>query len=79
VGLALAWTLARAGVVSKGPGLDAALVAWATLLLAAWAVMAWKKRSLAVGGWAVLTWFALGVGIVRAWATGRAGEPGDAA
>jgi len=79
LGLALAWTLARLGVVSSGRGLDTALVAWAALLLAAWAIMGWKKRSLAVGGWAVLTWFALGVGIVRAWVTGSAGEPGEAA
>ena len=36
-------------------------------------------EDLSVGLWAVVTWFALGVGIVRAWATGRAGVPGDAA
>src|SRR5262249_26548127 len=72
---ALAWValgaaLALAAVLGRGAR---ALAAWAVLSALAWAAMAVKKRSLAVGGLAVLTWVALGVGIVRAWATGRSG------
>jgi len=78
-GLALAWALGRLGVMAVGRGPGIAFTAWAALLLATWALMAVRKRSLAVGGWAVLTWFALGIGIVRAWATGLAGATGDGA
>jgi cellulose synthase/poly-beta-1,6-N-acetylglucosamine synthase-like glycosyltransferase len=49
------------------------LFAWWTLgALLAWIVMAWRKRSLALGGLSILAWLALGAGIVRAWVTGGA-------
>lgn len=66
--------LGLASLLGAGRGADAALVAWAAALALAWALMALKKRSVGVGGLSLLTWFALGFGIVRAWATGRTGQ-----
>lgn len=43
---------------------------WTLGALYAWALMAWRKKSVALGGLSILTWLALGIGIVRAWATG---------
>ncbi len=72
-GLAVAWLVTRAfaGDDAAPAWTDAALLAWTGALLAAWLAMAVKKRSVAIGGLSVLTWFALGFGIVHAWATGR--------
>jgi len=73
--LAAAWLLA--GLFDGGgplPWSAPAFLAWLLALLATWAAMAAKKRSVALGGLSVLAWFALGVGLVRAWATGRAGS-----
>jgi len=75
-GLALAALVARlAGPDESGPGAAlVALAAWACGVLLAWAAMAARKRSVAIGGLSVLTWFAIGFGLVRAWITGRAGS-----
>lgn len=70
---ALGTGLGLFSLLGAGRGADVALVAWAAGLGLAWALMAARKRSLALGGLSVLTWFALGAGIVRAWASGRAG------
>ena len=43
---------------------------WTLGVLALWAWMALKKRSLALGGLSILAWLVLGAGIVRAWARG---------
>ena len=43
---------------------------WALGALVVWAVMSFKKRSVALGGLSILAWLALGLGIVRAWVTG---------
>jgi hypothetical protein len=68
-GLALVWI---AG--GDAPWAARTLTLWAASTVGAWAIMAWRKRSLALGGLSILMWLALGVGIVRAWATGRAGS-----
>jgi hypothetical protein len=66
--------VALASLLGAGRAADAALVAWGAALALAWALMAFRKRSVGLGGLSVLTWFALGFGIARAWATGRAGR-----
>jgi cellulose synthase/poly-beta-1,6-N-acetylglucosamine synthase-like glycosyltransferase len=48
---------------------------WTLGALYAWALMAWRKKSVALGGLSILTWLALGAGIARAWATGDARSP----
>lgn len=55
------------------PAWRVAFARWAIGALAVWAVMAARKKSLSQGGLAVLTWLALGLGIVRAWVTGSGG------
>jgi cellulose synthase/poly-beta-1,6-N-acetylglucosamine synthase-like glycosyltransferase len=52
------------------PGAAAAFAAWTLSVLLAWAWMALKKRSLALGGLSILAWLVLGAGIVRAWTKG---------
>ena len=65
--------LAACALVSGG-GARAAFAAWALGALGVWALMALRKRSLALGGLAVVTWLALGVGITRAWISGSPGR-----
>lgn len=53
--------------VRRAPG---AFRDWLVLAVAMVLIMAWRKRSLALGGLAVLTWIVLGIGIVHAWIAG---------
>jgi len=52
------------------PGLATAFAFWTLSVLALWAWMALRKRSLALGALSILAWLVLGVGIVRAWTRG---------
>jgi cellulose synthase/poly-beta-1,6-N-acetylglucosamine synthase-like glycosyltransferase len=73
----LAYALLGVVLAAFSPGMAAARTAfalWALGALVAWAVMALRKRSLALGGLAIMTWLALGIGIARAWITGRPGR-----
>jgi cellulose synthase/poly-beta-1,6-N-acetylglucosamine synthase-like glycosyltransferase len=53
-------------------GAGGAFGLWTLGATGAWAAMALKKKSLALGGLSILAWLALGAGIVRAWASGTA-------
>jgi cellulose synthase/poly-beta-1,6-N-acetylglucosamine synthase-like glycosyltransferase len=52
------------------PGAAAAFALWTLGVLALWAWMALRKRSVALGGLSILAWLVLGAGIVRAWTRG---------
>jgi len=74
----LAYALLGAGLavdaLMAGAGARAAFAAWALGALGVWALMALRKRSLALGGLAIATWLALGIGIARAWISGSPGR-----
>jgi hypothetical protein len=75
---ALAYAVLGAGLLVSAlaaPDARGMFMLWTLGALAAWALMAWRKKSVALGGLSILTWLALGLGIARAWATGDGRSP----
>lgn len=70
LGVGLAWWV----ILTRAPMAQAIFTGWEVSVLALWLVMSARKRSLSLGGLAIVTWLALGAGIVRAWVTGSPGR-----